>query len=251
MSETARTCAATPVPDVAAGVVERRLRLHSRVDAGSAAALSGLLGRPSRFEAGSLIAEAGDDADIVTVVQNGVAARLNHLPDGRRQIHSLFIPGDTADAEISLLKVRPDSLQAISEVWAWRVPRGRVAALGATDPRLAEALAREAAIAAQVAREWVVNIGRRNAEERIAHLICELHARMGAVGLVRDGGFFQPLTQQDLADAQGISAVHVNRVLQGLRARCLIRTARHHLVVLDLERLQTIALFDPVYLSLR
>ena len=95
-----------------------------------------------------------------------------------------------------------------------------------------------------------VNIGQRDATERIAHFFCELHARMHAIGLAKDGVFPLPVTQVELGDAQGMSAVHVNRVLQDLRGRGLIRTERGQLAVLDLEGLQQLGLFDSGYLHL-
>lgn len=237
-------------PVGAAAIVARRLGLHSRLPPEACAELERLLGRPVKFEAGALIAEAGDNADLVTVIQTGVACRMNLLPDGRRQIHALMIPGDTADAEAPLLAVRPDNIEALTACAVWLTPKSRFASLLGAQSQLVEAFAREAAIAAQVAREWVVNIGRRSATERIAHLICELYSRSEAVGLVEDGGFLLPLTQQDIADAQGVSAVHVNRVLQELRARRLIRTERRWLIVLDLPKLQALAMFNPLYLHI-
>lgn len=231
-------------------IVARRLALHSRLDSTIGGDLERLLGRPIRFEAGALIAEFGDDADLVTVLQDGLACRMNLLPDGRRQIHALTVPGDAADAETPLLHRRSDNIQALTRCMVWRAPKSRFEALTGSRPRLAEAFAREAAIGAQVAREWVVNVGRRTALERIAHLICELYLRLDAVSRVEEDGFDQPLTQQDIADAQGISAVHVNRVLQELRGRGLIRTGRRRLTVLDLAQLQAVGLFDPLYLQL-
>lgn len=230
--------------------VARRLGLHSRLSAQAGAALDRLLGRSTRFEARAVIAESGEDADLVTIVEDGFVCRMNLLPDGRRQIHSLFLPGDTVDAETPLLGVRPDNVEALTDCSVWLVPQARLAGLLQTQPELAKAFARESAIGAQVAREWVVNIGQRTALERIAHLICELYARMDAVGLVTNGAFVLPLTQRDIADAQGLSAVHVNRVLQDLRRKGLIRADRRRLAVLDWGQLQRLALFDGRYLHL-
>jgi CRP-like cAMP-binding protein len=194
-------------------IVARRLSAHSALPAQAAAALSRLLGRRTEFGAGALIAEAGDEADLVTVMREGVACRMSLLPDGRRQIHSLLLAGDTADAEAPLLGVRQDNIEALTRCSVWLIPKTRLTALLHTQPELAQAFAREAAIAGQVARQWVVNLGQRDATERIAHLICELHARMEAVGLAREDAFPLPVTQLAIADAQGLSAVHVNRVL--------------------------------------
>lgn len=233
-----------------AALVARRLGLHTPAAAGRQAALAQLLGRPVAFPARTLIAEAGDKAELVTVIAQGFACRMSLLSDGRRQIHSVFLPGDTADAEAPLLAVRPDNIEALTACSVWLVPQTRLAALLDAEPALVQGFAREAAIAAQVAREWVVNIGQRDASERIAHLLCELHLRMTAVGLVDGASVSVPFTQIDLADAQGLSPVHVNRVLQELRAKGLIRTHRARLEIVDVARLRTLGLFDPLYLQL-
>ena len=252
MSEIVHSDRLSPVAKTdSTAIVRRRLSLHTRIGPDAADDLERLLGRPTRFAAGSLIAEAGDMTDLVTVVREGFAGRTGILPDGRRQIHSLMVPGDTADAEAPLLGARPDNIEALSDCSVWLAPKSRLAGLIAVKDELAEAFVREAAIAAQVAREWVVNVGRRTAVERVAHLICELHARLDAVGLVQASGFVQPLTQQHIADAQGISTVHANRVMQELRAMGLIRTDKRRLTVLNLERLQNVAMFDPLYLHLK
>jgi CRP-like cAMP-binding protein len=249
-SDSSLAPAERPTVTGATAVVLRRLGLHSDLGGDAAAALDRLLGRPTAFEAGALIAEAGDETDLMTVMRSGFACRMSLLPDGRRQIHSLLLPGDTADAETPLLGVRTDNIEALTRCAVWLVPKSRLASLLRLRPDLSEAFAREAAVAAQVAREWVVNIGQRTALERIAHLICEVSARMEGLGLAEDSAFPLPLTQRDIGDAQGLSAVHVNRVLQALRAQGLIRTEGRLLTILDRERLQAVALFDPHYLHL-
>lgn len=231
--------------------VARRLRVHSSISVEAAAALDWLLGRPIAFEPGALVAQAGENADLVTVVQKGLACRMSLLADSRRQIHSLLLPGETADAEAALLHLRADNVEALTRCCVWLVPKTRFAGLVHSQPQLAEAFARETAIAAQVAREWVVNLGRRNAVERLAHFICELSTRFDAIGATKQNAFVLPLTQQDIADAQGMSAVHVNRVLNELRAKFLIRTDKHVLTVLDRSALESLAMFDAAYLHLR
>lgn len=242
--------AIAPSAAPSAALVARRLGLHTPAAATREAALAQLLGQPVAFPTRALIAQAGDKANLVTVIAEGFACRMSLLADGRRQIHSVFLPGDTADAEAPLLAVRPDNIEALTACSAWLVPQARLASLLDAEPALVQGFAREAAIAAQVAREWVVNIGQRDASERIAHLLCELHLRMTAVGLAQGSGVTLPLTQMDLADAAGLSPVHVNRVLQDLRAKGLVRTHRGRLEIVDLPRLRALGLFDPLYLQL-
>ena len=100
-------------------------------------------------------------------------------------------------------------------------------------------------------REWVLNVGRRDAYQRISHLLCEMHARMQMVGLVEDGRLAFPLTQEELADATALTAVHTNRTLRRLREDGLIEIGSGMLTVLDVERLRKAAGFDPGYLHIR
>lgn len=105
--------------------------------------------------------------------------------------------------------------------------------------------------ALSIQREWTLNLGQRNASERIAHLLCELLFRMRAIGLVDRLAFELPITQQDIAEATGLTAVHVNRMLQDLRAQNLLELSHRVLRVPDLEALGDAALFSPAYLHLR
>jgi CRP-like cAMP-binding protein len=125
-----------------------------------------------------------------------------------------------------------------------------LAALTLTHPRVTRSLWWEALMTAAIQREWSVNLGQRTAAERIGHLFCELFFRLRAVGLTTDSSYELPVTQADLADASGLSAVHVNRTLQELRAANLIVLRGKTLTIPDLEALKTIALFNPNYLHL-
>lgn len=227
----------------------RRLAAHSLLGP-SLNVLDELLGQAVDFDPRALIAEAGDAPRDITVIRQGWACRMTLLPNGRRQIQAVLLPGDTADAEASLLEARPDNIEALSRCSVWSVPHQRLARLAVDHPELVSAFAREVAIGANVARAWVVNIGQRDATQRIAHFLCELQARLSAVGAADPNGFMLGATQADIADAQGLTTVHVNRVLQNLRARGLIRLERRRLTIVDQARLEGLALFDPLYLSL-
>jgi CRP-like cAMP-binding protein len=118
-------------------------------------------------------------------------------------------------------------------------------------PGIAQALWQETLIDASTAREWIVNVGRRPAYQRLAHLLCEMSVRLNAVGRVADGMSFEWLvTQAEAADAMGLSTVHVNRVLKQLRSEELIVTQGNEIRVLDWERLQAAGEFTPDYLYL-
>lgn len=241
---------AADVPPGDPAVVAAKLSLHSPLGPADVEALRDMLGRSQAFADRAIIAQAGEPADMVTVLGRGIACRMTMLPSGRRQIQAVLLPGDVADGETSLLLRRSDNIEALTACSVWIAPRSRLAALPRTAPGLATAFMREAAINAEVARQWVVNLGARNARERVAHLLCEVTTRMDALNLAVRGAYPLPITQQDIGDATGLSSVHVNRVLQSLRSEGLIHTSGRALKVLDRERLCAIAAFDQAYLHM-
>ena len=99
-----------------------------------------------------------------------------------------------------------------------------------------------------ISREWLVNLGRREADKRVGHLICEMLLRSKAVGLTTDDSFVVPLTQEQLGDTMGLSAVHMNRTLQKLRGDGLITSDGKRIVVHDYFKLAEFSGFDPIYL---
>ena len=138
------------------------------------------------------------------------------------------------------------------------ITRLKVAMIGADEmqgltderPRITQALWWHELVELAIQREWTVNLGQRTAYERIGHLLVELYLRLRTVGLAHDGRCDFPLTQNDLADATGLTAVHVNRTLQELRRDKLIELERKQLHILDLERLEDVSMFNPNYLHL-
>lgn len=225
-----------------------KIAAHTPLSEAERAALGSLLTRIQSIETGGQIAAAGEPLDVATIVVEGVVARSKLLPDGRRQILSFLLPGDFVDAFASVLKRRDDNLEAISAARVAVVPQTRVAEVAARFPRLYEAFLREAFIEGSIAREWVLNVGQRTADESLAHLICEFATRMEAVGLARDGLVAFPFKQQQLADALGLSTIHLNRVLRSLRASGFIRLEARSLTVLDSATLCRMSHFNPDYL---
>jgi len=132
------------------------------------------------------------------------------------------------------------------------IPHKVVRSFLRTHPRVADVFWRDTLIDAAVFREWVVNVGRREAYGRIAHVLCELYVRLKAVGLANGLAFEMPVTQAELGDATGMSTVHVNRTLQELRGNGLISTPNNgRVVVEDWARLNEAGEFDPTYLHLK
>jgi CRP-like cAMP-binding protein len=179
---------------------------------------------------------------------SGFACRLKTLPDGRRQITGLFVPGDFCDLHVIPVQRMGHALATLSPAVIGVLSNEAVRSTMEDHPNIARALWLSALVQEAVTREWLVSLGRRTAFERVAHLICEVYARLAAAGLARHGYCDWPLTQTDLADGLGLSAVHVNRTLQEMRREGLIRLQGRSLHLPDLDRLARAALFDPGYL---
>ncbi|WP_407152441.1 Crp/Fnr family transcriptional regulator [Bradyrhizobium sp. ORS 86] len=190
----------------------------------------------------------GDAVDSVRIILSGWLYRYKTLQDGRRQIVGFILPGDTCDTCVYLLSVMDHTIGTLTPVIYAEVKRDAFEALLAGDRSLAEALWCETMVNSAVQREWTVNVGRRLALERVAHLLCEIHERLHSVGMINDNSCAFPVTQTDLADATGLSVVHVNRTLQELRSAGLIVLRERTLTINDLGALQDIALFSSDYL---
>jgi CRP-like cAMP-binding protein len=195
-----------------------------------------------------LIREGEDPADVYLILE-GFACRYKMLADGRRHIMAYLVPGDFGDLHVFILKAMDHSLATLSPCRVVALPRPRILEMFER-PVLARALWWCSLVDEAVLREWLVNIGARTAEERVAHLLCELLLRLRTVGLADGTTYELPITQAEIADTMGLSHVHVNRVLQRLRREKLISLKSGSLVILDLARLKTFAGFNPNYLHL-
>ena len=196
------------------------------------------------------IAREGDKPKDVHLLLNGWACRYKQLEDGRRQIVSFFLPGDICDLNIFILREMDHSIGTITQVSIADLPREFFDDITAGFPRVAAAFWWETLVNAAIQREWTMNLGQRTASERMAHLLCELFFRLRLAGLADDNSCSFPLTQADLAEATGLSKVHVNRTLQELRASNLIVLKGKMLVLPDIERLMSAGLFNANYLHL-
>jgi CRP-like cAMP-binding protein len=192
----------------------------------------------------------GDVPRFVHLVLQGWGCRYKTLPDGRRQIVSIFVPGDFCDLNIYILKQMDHNIGAISRMSVAQITREQMDALTDAHPRVTEALWWHELVSVAVQREWTLNVGERTAYERIGHLLVELFYRLRSVGLAEGHSFHCPLTQTDIAEATGLTPVHVNRTLQALRADGLLELERRRATLLDLERLMDVTMFNPAYLHL-
>lgn len=196
------------------------------------------------------ILREGDRPQALHLILSGWACRYKHLEDGRRQIISFLLPGDICDSHVFVLRQMDHSIGSLTPVTFAQVSRRRVEEITLKHPRITEALWWDSLVGAAIQREWIVSLGQRDALERMAHLMCELFLRLRAVGLTEGDSCDLPLTQAGLADAMGLSVVHVNRTLQELRATKLIILKGRTLTIPDLAALQDAAQFNPSYLHL-
>jgi len=192
----------------------------------------------------------GENPKFAHLMLDGWACRYKTLPDGRRQIVAFFVPGDFCDLNVYVLRHMDHSVGAITRLSVADIIREDMDRLTARYPRVAQALWWEALVNAAIQREWTFNVGQRTAYERIAHLLTELFLRLRTVKMTNGTSCDFPLTQNDLADATGLTAVHVNRTLQELRRDGLIELERRQLTILDMQRLMEAAMFNANYLHL-
>jgi CRP-like cAMP-binding protein len=202
------------------------------------------------FNAREDLIKDGEHPRYVNFILEGWACRYKLLEDGRRQIISFFLPGDLCDPVVFLLREMSHGLSSITPVTVARVSREEMIDLMAKCPALEKAFWLDMLISAEIQREWTVALGRRTARERMAHLFCELAMRLRAAGLADGHEFEMPVTQTDLADALGLSSVHVSRTLQELRGTGLIELKGKRLTLNNEKALREVAVFDPSYLHL-
>jgi len=186
----------------------------------------------------------------INLFLSGWAYRHKHLEDGRRQIIAFFLPGDLCDHNIFILREMDHSVSTITPVTVAGVTREIFDALTLNHPRIIQALWWESLVTCAIQREWTVSLGQRSATERMAHLLCELFLRLQAVGLTEGNSCDFPVTQADLADATGLSPVHVNRTLQELRALGVVELRSKTLSIPDLPALMRASMFNASYLHL-
>lgn len=204
-----------------------------------------------RYRSREDLIRENDETGPMFVVLEGWLCRYKVLPSGTRQIMAFLMPGDACDLHIKLLAEMDHGIQAISPALVATVSRGEMQALMANHPNIAQAMYTAQLIDEGIMRAWIVSMGRRSSIERVAHLTCELYLRARAIGLTHDGEFALPLSQLVLADALGMTAVHINRVLKELRLSGAMAVSRGNVSIIDPGKLVQIAGFDENYLHRR
>jgi CRP-like cAMP-binding protein len=196
------------------------------------------------------IIREGDRPTECNLLLQGSVCRYNELTDGKRQIVAFHFPGDIFDAQSFLLQRMDHTVSTLTRCKIGVITHAALLKLFEEQPRIGLAVWKDTLVDASIFRQWVTNVGRRDALARTAHLLCEVYVRLSAIGLARENTVDWPITQAELADALGMSQVHINRILQELRKTGLITIERQQLAIHDWKQLKATGDFDPTYLHL-
>jgi CRP-like cAMP-binding protein len=228
----------------------KRLRLTSGITREDEQAILRLPITSRRMDGGQTIVATGDRPSVCCLVIDGFVIRSKIVGEGSRQILAFHQPGDIPDLQSLYLHVLDHEVVTLGDCVLGFIPHDPLRALIRNNPRVTEALWRDTLIDAALFREWICNVGARDATSRLAHLIVEIYERLAAIERVNNMSFRFPATQIVLAEAIGTSTVHLNRVLQELRTKGLLEVERGEITIFNLEGLRQIADFDPLYLHL-
>lgn len=214
-------------------------------------ALVSVLGPPRVVPAGGDFVQMGERPSCSTLLIEGFSARYSVLADGGRQITEINVSGDFVDLHSLLMKQMDHGVTALTDCVIASAPHAGLIRLTEDHPHLARLLWLDTIVDAAIHRQWLVAMGRRSGVAHVAHLVCELYVRLEVVNRARDFAFALPLSQSMLADALGLSPVHVSRLTTELRDEGLLRWSGGQVEILDWSRLTELAEFDPSYLRLQ
>lgn len=210
------------------------------------------LSRNSRkFRVNETLVDQQSKPNVVCLIMAGVAYRYRYLSDGRRQIFGYLLAGDLCDAEFVISNRCDHNVGLLCDSNVAMIATSELMNIMVAYPRIERALLLAATVETAILREWLLNIGQRDAIQKLAHFLCEISARLEFIGDVNsDGSFSIPITQIELADTIGLTPVHVNRSLQRLRHQGVVCWSRRRLTIINRQILELIAGFDDTYLSL-
>jgi CRP-like cAMP-binding protein len=227
-----------------------RLARLSPLDAGDEAAILALPHTLRTLAPDEYVIREGEAAENSCLLQEGFIQRHKLVANGSRQIVSIHMAGDMVNLQNSLLGTADHSVQALTAARVAFIPGRDIIALAARRPAVAMAMWLDTLIDGSIFREWITNVGRRDARTRTAHVLCEFAVRQEAAGLGPLHRYELPMTQEELADALGLTPVHVNRTLKALEASGLIEREKRSVTIADWDALRRAADFDPAYLHL-
>lgn len=229
----------------------QRLAWRAELSASDLAFISELPHVRRHLNANSYLVREGEPPrPICSVVISGLAFRHKLTAEGARQIVSIHMPGDLLDLQHLFLNIADHSVQALTAIEVADIDRKTMQQIVLERPGIASALWIDGLIDASIYREWIMNVGRRSARARIAHILCEITVRMRAAGLIEDAKFQLPVTQEQLGDATGLTSVHVNRTLKLLAKEGLVDQGGRWVAIKDWEGIRQVGGFNPLYLHL-
>lgn len=229
----------------------RKLRLWAQLDTADEQALLSLPHTVTTFERLRNIVSEGDVVEQCCLLLSGFCVRHKIVGDGGRQILSIHMVGDLVDLQNALLGVADHDIQAITKCEIARIPIESIRQITSDRPAIKDALWFDTLVDGSIHREWVANVGRRDSKTRLAHLLCEFALKLEAINPGDQLDYELPMTQEQLADATGLTPVHVNRMLMSLAQDGLIeRVTPRSVVIGDWKKLAEAGDFDRAYLHL-
>ena len=227
-----------------------KLRARDEISAEEEAALRAAIEGPQEIASDTTYIRAGVELSVSTVLLEGLMCRYKDLRNGERQITELHVAGDFADLHSFTLKRLDHNIMTLTPCRVATLPHERLREITEQHPHLTRVYWFGTNLDGAIHREWEVSLGRRTAISKVAHLFCELHVRLGIVGLTDGLSYELALTQMDLAECLGLTSVHINRTLKELREGGLVEFRDRTVAIQDLDGLQRVAEFDPSYLYL-
>jgi CRP-like cAMP-binding protein len=228
----------------------KKLGQWRTLDSADRDALAALPFRLLEFRPHEYIVREGDKPQNSCLMVSGFSIRHKVAGNGGRQIFSIHMKGDLADLQNSLLGTADHNLQALSHVEAAVIPVEAIQEIAFERPAIGRAMWYETLVDGSIFREWTLNVGRRNARARAAHLLCEFALRLELAGLGERCDYELPMTQEQLGDALGLTSVHTNRTLMSLGQAGLITRTNRAIQIIDWPGLAQIGDFDAAYLHL-
>jgi len=237
-------------PPAALEPMLRRLSCWYRLEQADEEALLALPYRVMALQPQHYIVRERETATHCCVMLSGYSIRHKIVQAGARQIVAIHMKGEIVDLQNSILGTADHSVQMLTKGEAALIPRDAIQKLALDYPRIGLAMWRDTLVDGSIFREWIANVGRRDAHTRIAHVLCEFALRLKVAGLGEHTDYELPMTQEQLADAVGLTPVHVNRTLKALEEKSLISRNQRAVTIEDWQRLADAGDFDPTYLHL-
>jgi CRP-like cAMP-binding protein len=230
----------------------RKLVYRVPLDADDRAAVLALPFEVRRAERGAYLVREGDIARKCCVMLSGYSVRSKTVRSGARQILAIHMKGEMVDLQNSMLIEADHSVEMLTSGIVAEIPRDEIVRIAFERPMVARAMWLDTLVDGSIFREWITNIGRRDARTRLAHVLCEFALRLQVAGLGTPGRYEMPMTQEQLADATGLTPVHVNRTIRALEAEGLIlRDNPRFICIVDWQTLADVGDFESRYLHLR